>query len=96
MTGFAASPDHTGGGTPHSGGPNPSPLPAAVRGALERTGHTSLRRVEVSYSAGVIVLRGAVPSFYLKQLAQGTVMAVVGVVPVRNELEVGAPDANQS
>jgi osmotically-inducible protein OsmY len=56
--------------------------------ALEKTGHGWLRRVVVLAEAEVIVLRGKVPSFYLKQMAQVTVMAVPGIELVRNELEV--------
>jgi osmotically-inducible protein OsmY len=61
----------------------------AVRIALDGTGHAWLRRVAVAVEGGVVVLRGVVPSFYLKQLAQTTVMAVPGVAEVRNELQVG-------
>ena len=59
-----------------------------ARAALEKTGHGWLRRIVVVAEAEVIVLQGKVPSFYLKQMAQVTVMAVPGIELVRNELEV--------
>lgn len=59
-----------------------------AREALRKTGHGWLRRIVVLAEAEFIVIRGKVPSFYLKQMAQVTVMAVPGVELVRNELEV--------
>ena len=52
------------------------PLADAIRGALDKTGHGWLRLVGVSVEGGCVVLRGRVPSFYLKQMAQVTAMAV--------------------
>jgi osmotically-inducible protein OsmY len=65
-----------------------SPLADAVRSALAETGHGWLQRVVVAIEGGSVVLRGKVPSFYLKQMAQTTVMAVPGVEVMRNELQV--------
>jgi osmotically-inducible protein OsmY len=70
----------------------PLALIDAVREALALTRHGWLQRVEVSVEGGVVVLRGRVPSFYLKQLAQVTVIAVAGVGPLRNELQVEGSD----
>lgn len=72
----------------HGGPTEPPPLADAVHEALAKTGHGCLRRVVVVAERGSIALRGRVPSYYLKQLAQVTVMAVPGVEAVRNELEV--------
>ncbi|MBA4187815.1 MAG: hypothetical protein C0467_07330 [Planctomycetaceae bacterium] len=60
----------------------------AVRIALDKTGYAWLRGVSVGTTHGVVLLQGTVPSFYLKQLAQVTVLAVPGVKLVRNELQV--------
>lgn len=60
----------------------------AVVAALNRTGHGWLRRIVVTSEDGCIVLRGQVPSFYLKQIAQSIVMVVPGVARLRNELQV--------
>jgi osmotically-inducible protein OsmY len=59
-----------------------------VLAALDATGQSWLRRVAVTAEDGVIVLRGRVPSFYLKQTAQAITLAVPGVAGVRNELQV--------
>jgi osmotically-inducible protein OsmY len=67
----------------------PDTIAAAARAALARTGYAWLQRVAVAAEAGALVLRGEVPSFYLKQLAQATVLALPGVPGVRNELRVG-------
>jgi osmotically-inducible protein OsmY len=63
-------------------------LADAVRSALHRTGHGWLQRVVVAIEGGSVVLRGKVPSFYLKQMAQAAVMAVPDVEVMRNELQV--------
>jgi hypothetical protein len=39
----------------------------------------------------LVVLRGAVPSYYLKQVAQETALHVPGIRRLRNELKVDAP-----
>ena len=48
----------------------------------------SLRHVKVIESAaGYVILKGRVPSYYLKQVVQETVMAF-GVDELRNDIEV--------
>ncbi len=64
------------------------PLADAVRRALDGTGHAWLRLVTVTTEGGCVVLRGRVPSYYLKQLAQVTALAVPGVGVLKNELRV--------
>src|SRR5262245_29269392 len=91
MTYVSDSPEPTDG-PPPPGVPERPDLVDAVLAALHKTGHAWLRRAIVLSSYGVIVLRGTVPSYYLKQLAQVTVMTVPGVESVKNELEVGLPD----
>ena len=67
---------------------DPSAISAAVRMALERTGHGWLRRIVVVPDGESIVLQGILPSYYLKQMAQVTVLTVPGVRALRNELVV--------
>jgi osmotically-inducible protein OsmY len=74
----------------HGDPPDPPLLADAVRSALNKTGYGWLQRVVVTTTGGAVVLRGTVPSFHLKQLAQVTVMAVPGVEVLRNELDVAA------
>ena len=68
------------------------PLIDAVLKALSAAGHGALRYVAVELEERVVVLRGRVPTFYLKQMAQSSVRSVAGVESVRNELEVGGGD----
>lgn len=56
--------------------------------ALHASGHGSLQEVEVSVCAGAVTLAGDVPNYYLKQLAQATVLTVSGPRPIRNDLKV--------
>jgi osmotically-inducible protein OsmY len=73
-----------------------SPVVGAIRRALDTTSHGWLHLVAVVTDGDVVVLRGRVPSFYLKQLAQAIVLAVPGVEGLRNELEVYVPEPIQS
>ena len=68
--------------------PEPTTPADAARQALARTGHRWLQRVEVFAGVGWAVLRGDVQSFYLKQLAQATVLALPDVARLRNDLRV--------
>ena len=66
-------------------------LAERIKGALDATGHGSLRGVEITVRAGAVLLEGRVPSYFLKQLAQETALAVPGAHQVRNDLEVVRP-----
>lgn len=68
-------------------------LAERVGRALVAMGYSPLRAIEVSVSDRIVRLRGWVPSYYLKQLAQGSVLAVPGVHELCNELEVAHPSA---
>jgi hypothetical protein len=49
--------------------------------------YRALERVSCEYREGTLTLRGRVPSYYLKQLAQAALAGLVGV-RVANHLEV--------
>jgi osmotically-inducible protein OsmY len=66
-------------------------LAARVGCALRATGYAPLRGVEVTVHERLVILRGHVPSYHLKQVAQGTALAVLGAQEVRNDLEVDQP-----
>jgi len=66
-------------------------LAERIECALRATGYGSLRGVTVSVSARVVILLGQVPSYYLKQLAQATVLAVPGAYQIHNGLDVARP-----
>lgn len=63
-------------------------LAAAVNEALRSTGYPYLRALDVSIQDAVVTLRGRVPSFYLKLVAQEATMAVNGVCRLVNDLVV--------
>jgi osmotically-inducible protein OsmY len=66
-------------------------LAERVQRALRGTGYGPLRGVEVTVRAGLVILGGRVPNYYLKQLAQATALSVPGARRVRNDLDVGRP-----
>ena len=66
-------------------------LAERVERALRATGYGPLRGIEVTAHERLVILAGPAPSYYLKQVAQATALAVPGVDRVRNDLEVGRP-----
>jgi osmotically-inducible protein OsmY len=91
----SGSPADGGEGTPPSQPSGRSPIVDAIRHALGATSHRWLQLVAVATEGDAVVLRGRVPSFYLKQVAQETVLAVPGVAVLRNELDVLIPEPIQ-
>ena len=63
-----------------------------VERALCATGYGPLRDIEVLVQAQLVILGGRVPSYYLKQVAQTTALAVAGARQVRNDLDVTRPN----
>ncbi|MGA2066764.1 MAG: BON domain-containing protein [Thermoguttaceae bacterium] len=55
---------------------------------ISRVPHLTLQRIWCEYEAGTLFLRGQVPSFYYKQLAQEAVNGLEQVHAVANEIEV--------
>jgi osmotically-inducible protein OsmY len=58
---------------------------------LDQSSYSLLRQVSVEYERGVLFLRGRLPNYYHKQLAQEAVRRVDGVAHVVNEIEVSHP-----
>ena len=63
-------------------------IEASVQARLRQSTYPSLRRISCRLGDSAVILRGRVPSYYLKQIAQNVVAAVDGVSVVQNELEV--------
>ena len=59
-----------------------------ARARLRKNSHTSLQRLSCDFEQGVLTLRGRLPSFYCKQLAQVVVSGIDGVTRVVNEAQV--------
>jgi osmotically-inducible protein OsmY len=60
-----------------------------ARARLLGNAYLALRNVSCAYEGGVLTLRGSLPSYYLKQVAQAAVASLDGVGRVVNEIEVG-------
>ena len=58
---------------------------------LSSSDYYSMRSVRCEYHEGVLTLRGRLPSFYLKQIAQTLVVSVHGVETVSNRVDVVYP-----
>ncbi len=56
--------------------------------ALKRSSHPALRRLSVEGTEGNLVLSGQVSSYYLKQLAQETIMPIRGELGLVNHVDV--------
>jgi len=59
-----------------------------VLSALENSPHVPLRNLRFEASEGRVVLRGVVRSYFQKQMAQETLMALDAVDEIENQLEV--------
>jgi hypothetical protein len=57
--------------------------------ALRSSPYLVLRNVACQHHDGVLTLRGCLPSYYLKQVAQAVVAPIEGVRLVVNEIQVG-------
>jgi hypothetical protein len=62
-----------------------------VKRSLAESSHRDLRLAQCQIDDGVVILRGQVSSFYLKQLAQAQLMRMDNGLRVQNELEVVYP-----
>jgi osmotically-inducible protein OsmY len=72
---------------------SPRPLVSGevVEGAercLRSNAYLALKNVRCEYREGVLTLRGCLPTYYLKQMAQTAVGQVEGVQQIVNEIEV--------
>ena len=63
-------------------------LSERVERALRANGYPALRTIEVSVEDGRVVLKGRVPSYYMKQMAQAVTLAAAGMQELCNEVEV--------
>ncbi len=61
---------------------------ALAKERLVHQPHLSVQRIWCEYRSPQLYLRGQVPSFYIKQLAQTAVSGLEGVSQVVNEIEV--------
>ncbi len=64
-----------------------------AQATLRQSAYVELHDVSCEFSGGILTLRGRLPSYYLKQLAQAAVAEVPGVIEVHNRVEVVAARA---
>jgi osmotically-inducible protein OsmY len=72
--------------------PQPHEVPPAdaAEGRLRGSSYLALRNVSCECKGGVLTLRGRLPSYHLKQVAEALVLGVEGVRRVENLIEVVA------
>ncbi len=61
---------------------------AEAEARLRQSPYREIRRVTCEFHEGVLTLRGRVPTFYLKQVAQSLVLWMEGAEEINNRLEV--------
>ncbi|MBY0522035.1 MAG: BON domain-containing protein [Gemmataceae bacterium] len=62
--------------------------PTPVEQALRQSPIPALRTLQIEETDGEVVLTGSVSSFYLKQLAQETVLPLIGQRGLVNRIDV--------
>lgn len=65
--------------------------PPSADQVLQRSPIPALRNLRVDETDGAVILFGFVSSYYLKQLAQETLMPVLGMRELRNQVQVIKP-----
>ncbi len=68
----------------------------AAEAKLRHADYWPLRRIRCEYHEGVLTLRGEVPSYHLKQVAQTLVASLNGILEVNNRLEVSSAADGES
>ena len=68
-------------------------ITVAAESPLLKSSYLELRRVSCEFQAGILTLRGRVPRYYLKQIAQSLVTEVSGVTEIDNQLDVNPTTA---
>jgi hypothetical protein len=69
----------------------PPTLADLAEQCLRSTPYPALKRCSCSLLDGVLVLRGCLPTYYLKQVAQEVVASLQGVERIDNQIQVVTP-----
>ena len=64
---------------------------AQCEAVLRASAYLPLRKLSCEYHEGVLTIRGQVPTFYLKQLAQNRIQTVFRVEEINNQVDVVWP-----
>jgi len=73
---------------PHVHLDSPHDLRDLVRGVLSRNPYFVGRDLRIEFDQRDVILRGAVGTYYQKQIAQESLRRISGLGTIRNELEV--------
>jgi len=68
-----------------------APLGDLAAGRLRNNPYPALKYVSCACRDGIVVLRGRVPSFFLKQMATAAVADLPGIQQIVNDIDVAAP-----
>lgn len=71
-------------------------MAAAAEALLHSSPYLPLQNLSCDYLDGVLTLRGQVPTFYLKQLAQARLKGLTGVEAINNQIDVVPPGARRT
>jgi osmotically-inducible protein OsmY len=83
---------HPTGTEPDEQSPDPQTSPKAeAERRLRGNPYLALKNVSCGWLDGVLVLRGCLPSYYLKQIAQEAVAGLEGVQRIDNQIQVVTP-----
>ena len=63
-------------------------VPSLAQQCLRQSPYMTVRNLSCAFEGGTLFLRGRLPSFYQKQLAQEAVAELEGVTQVVNQTEV--------
>ena len=66
----------------------PQQIVECAEDCLRRNPYLALENVRCDFHEGVLTLRGCLPTYYLRQMAQAAVGPVMGIWSVVNEIEV--------
>jgi hypothetical protein len=66
-------------------------LQELAEGCLRGTPYPALKAVSCDWRDGALVLRGCLPSYYLKRVAQEAVARLEGVERIDNQIQVVPP-----
>ena len=67
-------------------------LRSAALARLRSSGYAGLRRLRCEVTDAVVIVRGTLPSYYLKQMAQSVILRLDGIRSVKNLVEVRYTD----
>ena len=70
--------------------PGPQGIAEGAENRLRSNSYLALKNISCAFDEGVLTLRGCVPSYYLKQIAQETLAPLEGLAQIDNQIDVVA------